>query len=82
VEDSSVYFAVECTRCEELIPLVEVASGPNVASWGLPRVRPFEVMCLQCGRTREYKYRHLVLITGPPPPPDFVVHPAFKNIHP
>lgn len=80
MEDSSVYFAVECPRCEERIPLVEASADPNVSSWGLPRVKPFKVMCLQCGRTREYKFRHLVLMTGPPPSADFNVHPAFRNI--
>lgn len=82
MEDTSVYFAVVCPSCEEVTPLVEIRSGPSDSGWGLPRVKPFQVMCLQCGRTREYKFRHLILMTGPPPAPDFVVHPVFKNFQP
>jgi hypothetical protein len=76
----SVYFGIECRSCCERIPLVEVISGPHISGWGVPDVKPFRVLCTGCGREFEYKYRHLILFTGPEPGPHFTAHQQFKDV--
>lgn len=79
MEDASVYFGVECRTCLERVPLVELESGPHVACWTVPTVKPFSVVCPQCHYRHDYKARHVIVYSAPPPSRSFIVHPAFRN---
>ena len=76
---TSVYFGVECRRCDNRIPLVEVISGPRIYQWYVPRIPPFEVCCERCGTARTYRYRHVIVFEAPTLD-DFETHPAFVNV--
>jgi hypothetical protein len=76
---TSVYFGVECRRCDQRIALVEVISGPRIYQWLVPRVPPFEVDCDNCGTSRRYGYRHLIVFESPTLE-NFETHPAFEHI--
>lgn len=79
MEDESVYFGVECRHCRKRVPLLELESGAHIACWTIPCVKPFSVACPQCQRRRDYKSRHVIVFSGPPPNRNFVAHPAFRN---
>lgn len=81
MEDTSVYFGVECPHCKRQLPLVEVISAPHVISWHIPRVKPFRVDCKACGFSREYRSEDLFVFPGPSPAPDFDMHPVFRYIN-
>lgn len=66
--------------CARRVPLVEVISAPHVISWSIPHVKPFRAMCDACGVEQQYAYKDLFVFPGPPPQPDFDVHPVFKYI--
>lgn len=80
MDDASVYFGVVCRRCGERIPLLELESGPHIAGWALPAVKPFHVVCPLCQSRQDYKARQVIVFSGPPPDRSFVVHPAFRKI--
>jgi len=75
----SVYFGVDCRRCDNRIPLVEVISGPRIYQWFVPRVPPFEVQCDKCGCSRTYRDRHVIVFESPTID-NFETHPAFDNV--
>jgi hypothetical protein len=79
--ETAVYFGVECPLCERRLPLVEVISGPHVTHWTIPKVKPFVARCNACGQERPYRFVDLFVFPGPPPAPDFDVHPVFKYIN-
>lgn len=79
--EDAVYFGVECVMCRRRLPLVEVISAPHVISWQIPSVKPFRVSCDGCGAERQYAYADLFVFPGPPPAPDFDVHPVFKYMN-
>jgi hypothetical protein len=81
MEDSSVYFGVQCYRCSSRLPLVEVISAPHVISWRIPKVKPFRADCKQCGSFGDYSYEDLFVFPGPEPAPDFDMHPVFRYIN-
>jgi DNA-directed RNA polymerase subunit RPC12/RpoP len=76
---TSVYFGIDCRRCDQRIPLVEVISGPRIYQWFVPRVRPFQVRCERCGSTRIYRFRHVIVFEAPTIE-DLDTHPAFRNV--
>lgn len=79
--ETAVYFGVKCETCRELLPLVEVISAPQVISWRIPPVKPFRAACCKCGSEHDYRYEDLFVFPGPPPSPDFDVHPVFKYLN-
>lgn len=79
--EESVYFGVECRFCGRRLPLVEVISAPHVISWQIPYVKPFRAACEQCGAEGRYAYADLIVFPGPPPQPDFDIHPVFKYMN-
>ena len=81
MEDTSVYFGVECPHCKRQLPLVEVISAPHVIYWRIPHVKPFHADCKECGFTREYRYEDLFVFPGPAPGPEFDMHPVFRYIN-
>lgn len=81
MEDTAVYFGVQCPRCASRLPLVEVISAPHVISWQIPRVKPFRAECKECGFARQYSFDDLFVFPGPAPAPDFDMHPVFKYIN-
>ena len=76
---TSVYFGIDCRRCDKRIPLVEVISGPRIYQWFVPRVPPFEVRCESCGSSRIYRFRHVIVFEAPTIE-DLDTHPAFRNV--
>ena len=76
---TSVYFGVDCRRCDHRIPLVEVISGPRVYQWFVPRLPPFEVRCTNCGTSRTYRSRHVIVFAAPTIE-DFETHLAFERV--
>jgi hypothetical protein len=76
---TSVYFGVDCRRCDNRIPLVEVISGPRIYQWYVPHIPPFEVRCGECGCCRTYRYRHVIVFEAPTLA-EFETHPAFENV--
>jgi hypothetical protein len=81
MDDTSVYFGVQCPQCAERLPMVEVISAPHVISWHIPLVKPFRAACTKCGIQREYRYEDLFVFPGPPPATDFDMHPVFRYIN-
>jgi hypothetical protein len=77
--DASVYFGVCCRRCDNRIALVEVISGPRIYQWFVPRIPPFEVRCENCGISRTYRYRHVVVFEAPALE-NLETHPAFRHV--
>ncbi len=80
MDDTSVYFGVQCSQCAKRLPLVEVISAPHVISWRIPFVKPFQVECAGCGATHEYRYEDLFVFPGPSPSADFDIHSVFRYI--
>jgi hypothetical protein len=76
---TSVYFGVDCRRCDHRIPLVEVISGPRVYQWFVPSIPPFEVCCKECGTSHSYRSRHVIVFEAPTVE-DLECHPAFRNV--
>lgn len=76
---TSVYFGIDCRRCDHRIPLVEVISGPRIHRWFIPCVPPFVVRCERCGESRTYRFRHLIVFEAPTVE-DLQTHPAFRNV--
>jgi hypothetical protein len=62
---TSVYFGIDCGRCDHRNPLVEVISGLQDLQWFVPRVPPFEVHCGNCGASRTRRQRHVILLEAP-----------------
>lgn len=81
MDDTSVYFGVQCPYCGERLPLVEVISAPHVISWRIPEVKPFRAECTKCALACEYHFEDLFVFPGPPPRADFDVHPVFRRIN-
>ena len=75
---TSVYFGIDCQRCDHRIPLVEVISGPRLYQWFVPRVPPFEVRCESCGVSRIYRSRHVIVFEATTIE-DLDTHPAFRD---
>ena len=76
---TSVYFGIDCRRCDQRIPLVEVISGPRIYQWFVPRAPPFQVRCESCGSTKTYRFRHVIVFEAPTIE-DLDTHPAFRNV--
>lgn len=76
---TSVYFGIDCRRCDHRIPLVEVISGPRIYQWFVPKIPPFEVRCENCGASRTYRDRHVIVFEAPTIE-DLETHPAFRNV--
>lgn len=76
---TSVYFGIDCRRCDHRIPLVEVISGPRIYQWYVPRIPPFEVCCEKCGTARTCRSLHVIVFEAPTLD-DFETHPAFANV--
>ena len=76
---TSVYFGIDCRRCDHRIPLVEVISGPRVYQWFVPPVPAFKVRCENCGHSRAYRHRHVIVFEAPTIE-DLETHPAFRNV--
>lgn len=81
MEDTAVFFGVQCPCCSTRLPLVEVISAPHVISWWIPHVKPFRADCKECGFSREYHYEDLFVFPGPAPASDFVMHDVFRFIN-
>jgi hypothetical protein len=76
---TSVYFGVDCRRCDHRIPLVEVVSGPRVYQWFVPCISPFEVYCQKCGTSHTYRARHVIVFEASTVE-NLQCHPAFSNV--
>ena len=76
---TSVYFGIDCRRCDHRIPLVEVISGPRIYQWFVPQIPPFEVRCENCGASRTYRDRHVIVFEAPTIE-DLETHAAFRNV--